>query len=741
MRKNAVKFLIAALGISILILGRMGFAVASQADQQSVWEMIGQRGFEKVSEDGFGSRHNSYAWSMAWFKGKLYVGTNRDMLCYLSMVFKPEDYPPVIPDVECPDNPDFRAEIWAYDPQVNRWDRVYQSPEISSGIARDQGYRGMIVAVEPNGTEALYVGGYLSKELLPNYPARLLRSTDGKNFQEVRSRVPQVLGNVETFGLRSFAQYKGKLYLTANMNLPERPRLMEIDLATVTSEGGTVTADITQVNPPDVQPFEVEVFNNYLYVGTVDPDNGFSVLKTDAAAKNANGHYAFTPVVTHGAWRRDRLGREAYNLNEYVISMCTFRDRLYIGTGCGLGGFDFVTKVGPAPAEIIRINPDDTWQLVCGRSRMTPEDGFKAPISRLPAGMGNPFAGYIWRMEVHQDWLYVATMDSSITLRNPDIMDLLNEASPDVLSILDIVKGKPSSGGDGQNLPGVVGERVTNLIAGFDLWKTRNGVQWYPVTMNGFKDKFNIGVRTMVSTPLGLFIGTANPYYGAQVWLGDDHFPFARNLQAEPDGDGETISIKLRWTAPADSSVSHVYRKQLLGGDGIGLLKDDDAGILGFEEVAVTSEQYYVDTDVEQGKTYIYQVRSESSVGELSNRSNLALCRIPGDNMEVFTQKIQQIRQDRQSGQWAQIVTLINNSGEVLSSPLSFILEGLPDGISLLNRSGTAENGSPYLKISTGSNGLLPKERIRLQLRFSNSSLSRSRISYTPFVVADPLEP
>ncbi|MCL6583641.1 MAG: hypothetical protein K6U11_08370 [bacterium] len=733
---NAVLFAILVIVFGHLrVISGPAQATAAEDIQQSIWTRTNQRGFEKISESGFGSRHNSYAWSMAWFKGKLYVGTNRDMLCYLALVFG-TDYPPEIPDVDCT-NPDYRAEIWAFDPQTSSWERVYQSPEISPGVARDQGYRGMIVAIEPDGTEALYIGGYLSKELLANYPARLLRTTDGRNFKEVKSRVPQVLGNIDTFGLRSFAQYKGKLYMTANMNPPERPRLMEIDLATLRDEGDHIRADITQVNPPQVQPFEVEVFNGYLYTGTVDPENGFSVLKTDATTKDENGYYNFIPVVTHGAWRLDRFGKAAYNLNEYVISMCTFKNRLYIGTGCGLGGFDFVTKVGPAPAEIIRINPDDTWQLVCGRSRRTP-DGLKAPISRLPAGMGNPFSGYIWRMAVHRDWLYVATMDSSIALRNPDIMDLLNRGNSDISTLLDLVKSRGGVAlGDnaGPNLSGLVGEKVTDLISGFDLWKTRNGVQWYPVTMNGFGDKFNIGARTMVSTPVGLFVGTANPYYGAQVWLGDDRFPFARNLQAEPDGQ----AIKLRWTAPAGSIASHIYRKQLLGMD-IGLLKDEEAGPLGFEEIAVTREQYYLDPNVEMGTTYIYQVRAETESGELSSRSNLALCRMPGEGLKIFAQNP---RPERQPGQWTQVITLINQTGLTQSSPLYYILEGLSEGTSLLNQSGTAENGSPYLMISPGQEGILPREKIRLQLRFSTSSRSRSKsaINYTPFVLTDPLEP
>ena len=39
------------------------------------------RSYEQVNEPGFGDRRNSYSWSMRWFKGKLYVGRNREFPC------------------------------------------------------------------------------------------------------------------------------------------------------------------------------------------------------------------------------------------------------------------------------------------------------------------------------------------------------------------------------------------------------------------------------------------------------------------------------------------------------------------------------------------------------------------------------------------------------------------------------------------------------------------------------------
>ena len=36
---------------------------------------------DRIAANGFGDARNSYVWSMAWFKGRLYVGTARSAMC------------------------------------------------------------------------------------------------------------------------------------------------------------------------------------------------------------------------------------------------------------------------------------------------------------------------------------------------------------------------------------------------------------------------------------------------------------------------------------------------------------------------------------------------------------------------------------------------------------------------------------------------------------------------------------
>ena len=55
---------------------------------------------------------------------------------------------------------------------------------------------------------------------------------------------------------------------------------------------------------------------------------------------------------------------------------------------------------------------------------------------------------------------------------------------------------------------------------GFDLWWTQDGAYFSEVDQQGFEDGYNMGVRTLVSTPLGLFLGSANPFFGLNVYKG-----------------------------------------------------------------------------------------------------------------------------------------------------------------------------------------------------------------------------
>ena len=179
--------------------------------------------------------------------------------------------------------------------------------------------------------------------------------------------------------------------------------------------------------------------------------------------------------------------------------MAEFQGDLYVGTCIQNGGFDRVYQVGPAAGEVLRVRHDGTWDIVVGDPRIT-RHGLKTPTSGLRAGFGNPMNGYIWRMRVHEGVLYVGTCDISSFVPFSSV-----DTWPDhVRRLLD-----PRSL-----------EKFLDRLGGCELWRTTDGDNWLPVTRNGFDNRYNLGIRALVSTPHGLFVGTANPF-GPKVAVRD----------------------------------------------------------------------------------------------------------------------------------------------------------------------------------------------------------------------------
>ena len=82
-----------------------------------------------------------------------------------------------------------------------------------------------------------------------------------------------------------------------------------------------------------------------------------------------------------------------------------------------------------------------------------------------------------------------------------------------------------------------INEYCKNATKGFDLLVSEDGVNFQVITRNGFNDKYNHGLRTFQATEEGLFLGTANPFYGTQLWLLKDKDSFVEDDNDENPGD------------------------------------------------------------------------------------------------------------------------------------------------------------------------------------------------------------
>jgi len=448
-----------------------------------------QSDFRKICENGFGDRYNGYAFSMAWFQDYLYVGTSRANLCLLKfgMPYVTIDQWPV----ECPYlnyTPEFehncaRGEIWRYYPPTEQWERVYQAPLIQddTGIefSRDLGYRGMVVFSGKSDTKpALYVSTWSrSRSSGPD----ILRSEDGKTFIPTPKPKFNTQGQDLTFNaIRVLVPFKGKLYTAPTGAAKGNVNLAGVSLVYESSD--PAKGEWRCVNEPgfgglpDVATiYEMAVMGDYLYVGTAGL-NGFQIWRTTG---EGNPPYHWEQVMTQGAKRGA--------LNQVPGSMVVFKNALYIGTAIQNGGNDHKNKIGPGASEIIRLHPDNSWDIIVG----TPREG-KISESGMSPGFNNFFCGYLWRMGIHDGWLYAGTMDWTIILRYTQL-----ENRP--LKVAQLIAQADV-------------EEFIKFKGGFELWRTYDGENWLPVTRTGFGNPYNYGCRNIFSTPYGLFIGTANPF-------------------------------------------------------------------------------------------------------------------------------------------------------------------------------------------------------------------------------------
>ena len=59
---------------------------------------------------------------------------------------------------------------------------------------------------------------------------------------------------------------------------------------------------------------------------------------------------------------------------------------------------------------------------------------------------------------------------------------------------------------------------VNEAESGFDIFVTGDGEDWEKIVGNGSDDPYNYGARTFTICNDELYVGTANPYYGGQIW-------------------------------------------------------------------------------------------------------------------------------------------------------------------------------------------------------------------------------
>ncbi|TGD76089.1 hypothetical protein E4634_00625 [Mangrovimicrobium sediminis] len=459
--------------------------------------MLRRGDFIKVGWDGMGNVRSQLAQSLAYFNGYVYLGVTH----------------------HAGHGPQDCARILRLTPGTCDWEVMFTSPLVEAderAAAQDtmrkmmragnmdfqteemvplyRGIRNLTVFQSPTDAyPALYAG------TISNWGAHVLRSEDGVNFEVVSEAG---MGNDSIMSFRSLVPFKGRMFAAPTGTATDKgfDRNLRSD-PTVYVSSDPARGDWQAANEPgfgderNIAITRLAVFNDHLYASVTNPYRGFELWKTTAEGEPP---FQWSRVLECGAYRN--------NLNEMAPTMEAFGDALYVGSGIAGLGYDPEHDVGPAAAELIRVRADDSWDLIMGTHRATP-DGYKKPISGEGPGFNEQYNSVIWSMAEHNGCFYVGThqVETWVAAFRPGLSD---------------------GGG------------------GFHLWATEDGDNWEAVSLDGFGNRYMYGIRSFVSTPQGLYFGTANNYMkmrrrrggrfaeqaeveedpnlntGAEVWLG-----------------------------------------------------------------------------------------------------------------------------------------------------------------------------------------------------------------------------
>jgi hypothetical protein len=391
---------------------------------------------------------------------------------------------------------------------LNLLNLVVQTP-------REFGYRNMTTC-DAGGEEHLYV-------TTTGIGGRVLYSPDGSTFKTASLFG---LDLIRDLGYRAMVCWKGRLWIapsgtftitavTPTLAFEVDPDIAFNKVLLVNDKPSdplspwqrvvNVANDPGLGDPNNLGIWQMGLFNDALYLGVTNRTTGFEIWKADGATcapPPGDCMLFWEKLIDNGGGLPVPAG--ATPSNARVFQFEEFNGFLYWSVG-------EIAAPPFFPAEMGRLGPDDRWDLIVGAPRtaatITAADpNFNClldttgtvcyPLSGFGPSFGpNLTRGtgwYIWRLLSHEGMLYVGTLEGQ--------------------------------GFDPAMFP-------QGVVPGFDLWRTSNGTtDWTLISNDGFGNPFNYGVRNMASTPLGLFLGTANPYTietganggtgGAEVWLG-----------------------------------------------------------------------------------------------------------------------------------------------------------------------------------------------------------------------------
>jgi hypothetical protein len=381
----------------------------------------------------------------------------------------------------------------------------------------------MVTFSDKWGKQAVYAASGAS--LIPG--RLLLKSTDGTSWQNVVT-APTLLESDS----RSMAVHNRKLYV-APTGAANPATIWATDDPVTTGNGSNwkKVADFTIQRPGrNVAVVSMVSFRGRLYAGTQNDEAGFQVWRSNTADPKLDD---WTRIIDSGAG--DMASTRA-------LTMAVFRDNVIVGTSMFPISANPAGLLPPKGFELIRIRPNDSWELLVGDFvAQKPPEGI--PVPRLaksgwPGGFGNILNLYCWSLRSNNGVLYLGTFDVSsfLSLLFPEGIFFDSALADGRAGLQEALGGldklglekyygpyrqfvaAPPEGDAAAADAGTTQAVIPNYFFGADLWKSTDAVHWEPVTLNGFGNPKNYGVRVMLRPwNNSLLIGTANPFDGLEV--------------------------------------------------------------------------------------------------------------------------------------------------------------------------------------------------------------------------------
>lgn len=211
--------------------------------------------------------------------------------------------------------------------------------------------------------------------------------------------------------------------------------------------------------------------------------------------------------------------------NEYVWRFGVYNDELYITTMDSAIMYRYITTlVGSDFVKMTDEELDSAIERIEGYNEMIQSNpsfaGFVGTLLEDVTVMFEEYKTVKDDSEAFNDFVvkyedlfikleaFVTTLNNMGTTGTEELDTAITDLN-DICSKIDIT---------GLKMYAYIVRVVEDDVWGFDMLKTSDGVNFEVVTDDGFGDPYNYGGRSLVTTSEGLYLGTANPFYGAQLW-------------------------------------------------------------------------------------------------------------------------------------------------------------------------------------------------------------------------------